>query len=726
MNTTQVFLLAALAAILPAALAADTEQESPPPEPSPGMTLFEETVVTARSIEEPIREVPFSLTAFESATLQHLDLQETADLFRSVPNFNYTDSGLPEANLLNIRGVGSSSTFLTPSVVYYVDGVPVQARAFDQELLDVRRLEVLRGPQGTHFGQSAQAGAVHIVTEDPTEEAELSFRASYGSFDSSLIEAKAGGRLGSRSLGRLSARVRNRDGDIDNVTFAAQADPSTDEVIRERSSSSLAGKLRIEAGPRTRIDVGGRLLRDRRKPITGLLIGDPSPGTHSLDPIPENDLDSHSVSVKVVHDGERVQLTSTTGAEEYELGLTADISDGFLAAAATGLPPFVFGGRNNVRRITEDSSQLTQELRLQGTYGDLSSWVAGLSVLRSDFTSTTDVASFLLPSGAYTGEIERTSYGVFGETTFAVGPRLRLIGGVRMNWEDSELRGTWVGGASPALSAFAEEGSADFDFLTGRLGLSRDLTDNATAYVTVARGQKAGGFPFFNQGAAFGAAQRPFGESASWSYEVGAKGGAPDGRFRYALSAFFTDTEDEQFFLFNPLVGQFQVDNADSRSYGVELEVRVRPSDRLLVSTAVGLLEAEAVDDSSRGFVRSGNAVPYAPSLTSSTALELELLDSGTAAAANDLTLRVEHQYVAERTIDPGNSFDLESYHLLQVRLSYRRGPFDIFAAADNLLDEDFVESGFLAGRRPGGSGPVIGGVPGLGRVVELGLRYRF
>ncbi|MEM1178547.1 MAG: TonB-dependent receptor [Acidobacteriota bacterium] len=731
-DRTPILLWTALVLAAPAVGASGGEGDTPPPEPPPEaaseMRVFDETVVTARAIEEPVREVPFSLTVFESAELQQLDVLETADLFRAVPNFNYTDSGLPEANLLNIRGVGSSSTFLTSSVVYYLDGVPAPPRAFDLEFLDVERIEILRGPQGTLFGQGAQAGAVHIVTRKPTPERRFDVGAGLGSFGAARGEATANGRLGTRVTGRVSVRARERDGDIDNFTFAGPDTPSVDEVVRERSTFSLAGRLHIDAGPRTTVDVAGRLLNDRRRPTTGLLTDSPLGSRQALDPLPENDLDTRSLSVTMTRDGDRLRFTSTTAVEDYELGLRADISDGFIAAAGTGAPPFVFGQPNNIRRITEDSTQLSQEFRAQGAYGDsgASSWVAGLSVLRSDFSSTTDVESFALPSGAYTGDVERTHVGLFAETTFATSGRLRLIGGVRLNWEENELRGTWRGRGPPSLGAFDEADSVDSSFLTGRLGASFDLTDAATGYVTVARGEKAAGFPFFNQGAAFGLAQQPFGESSSWSYEAGVKGGDGDGRSIYALAIFLTDTADEQFFIFNPLLGQFQVDNADSESYGLELDAELRPAEWLRLGASLGLLEAEATADSTRGLVRAGNAVPYAPDLTTSADLRLRLRHRKAPAGPESLWLGLGHRYVGERALDPRLRFVLDDYHLIHLRLTYRRGPIEVFAAAHNVLDEDFVESGFLAGQRPGGAGPVIGGVPGRPFEWELGLRVQF
>ena len=158
--------IAALAIVPASAQTADPTR----PVALPSVThALDPLTVTARRIAEPIQKVPFSVTAVTGEDLRDQNIRDSRDLYRSIPNFNFTDSGLPEANLLNIRGIGSSSALISPSITYYIDGVPLPQRAFDIRFLDLSRIEVLRGPQGTLFGQNSQAGAVSLTTSDPTK-----------------------------------------------------------------------------------------------------------------------------------------------------------------------------------------------------------------------------------------------------------------------------------------------------------------------------------------------------------------------------------------------------------------------------------------------------------------------------------------------------------------------------------------------------------------------------
>ncbi|MEM7792210.1 MAG: TonB-dependent receptor, partial [Verrucomicrobiota bacterium] len=523
-----------------------------------------EITVTARSLKEPQREVPFSISVFDSGTLEGSRIFQTEDLFRSAPNFNFTDSGIPEANLLNIRGVGSSSTFLSPSVVYYIDGVPVQARAFDTQFLDVAQIEILRGPQGTLFGQSAQAGAVHITTKAPVSESEVAINGSYGSYDAARLTTAVTGALSEDLTGRISVVYFERDGDIDNATFTAPGVFTSEEVIRERESLGVSGKLQYTPTSSTRLTLSGSIQTDDQNPTTGLLVNDDVFPINALNPIPENELDVYRASLRLEHDIGDIEFTSITGYEHYDLGLLADISDGFIASANTGFSASAFAFPNNIRNIDEDSTQLSQEFCFHGEYGNTSTWVGGLSGLHSDFESSTAVTSIALPSGTYTGEVERNNVAVFGETTYALTDDLRIIAGARVTWEESRLDGKWIGSGPPSVASFNESGAFDSVFATGRLGVSFDLNERLTTFATIARGEKPGGFPFFNQGAAFANPIDAFGEATTWSYEAGLKGSFADGKFSFAASIFYNDNSDEQFFIFNPLVGQFQVENANS------------------------------------------------------------------------------------------------------------------------------------------------------------------
>ena len=702
--------------------AAQTEAE-----PDPGPVVLGPITVTARQIEEPIQTVPFGVTAVTREDLQDSGIDDTRDLYRSIPNFNYTDVGLPQSNLLNIRGVGSSSTFLSPSVTYYVDGVPLPARAFDQQFLDVERIEVLRGPQGTLFGQNAQAGAVNIITAEPTDRPTFEVGGEYGTFDAYRVTATASGPIANRAAGRLHGTFYDRDGDIRNFLFT---DPITvasdDRTIRERTLAAVSGRLRADLGEDTSASLAGRFQRDRRQPTTGLLLDDPDFPRNALDPRPENDVDAGGGALTVEHFVGDIRLTSITGFQAYDLSQSADITDGFLAGATSGRPPFVFSPANSLRRIDEDLTQWSQEVRGDGETAGGLLWVGGISGLYSDFTSVTDITSPRLPNGTYSADVERFNLAAFGELTIPVTDRLRLIGGLRFTHETNDFNGQFTGraGGAPGVAAFTESGETEDTLVTGRVALSYDVTPDLTAFATIGRGAKAGGFPFFNQSAAFGIPSEPFESSSTLSYETGVRGTLLASRLGVSASLFFNDTTDEQLFTFNPIAGRFEAENADTRTYGAELELTGRPIDGLSLSGSVALLQTEVTEAATGSAVRDGNEVPYAPEVAASLA-GAYLLPAISVGLPGDFVFRAEYQYVGSREIDPANTARLDSYDLVNLRVGLNTERFDIYAFGRNLIDEEFAVSGFLAGTSPSGSA-VIGGVPGSPRTFGVGARIRF
>ncbi|WP_395710643.1 TonB-dependent receptor plug domain-containing protein, partial [Reyranella sp.] len=207
--------------------------------------------VTSRRFEEPIQKVPFSVTAVTGEDLRDRNIRGSRDLYRSIPNFNFTDSGIPEANLLNIRGIGSSSALISPSITYYIDGVPLPQRAFDIRFLDLSRIEVLRGPQGTLFGQNSQAGAISLTSNDPTKERAFEIGAEYGSYNLRQLTATANGALADNITARVAAQFYGTDGDISNLLFSSPAATYSGGMLRQQTLGAASGKVNVELGPNT-------------------------------------------------------------------------------------------------------------------------------------------------------------------------------------------------------------------------------------------------------------------------------------------------------------------------------------------------------------------------------------------------------------------------------------------------------------------------------------------
>lgn len=691
-----------------------------------GAIVIEPIRVTSRKIEEDVRQVPFSVTAVTAEDLEDAGITDTEGLAAQVPNFSYADSGLTFANLINIRGVGSSSALIAPSINYYIDGVPVQTRVFDQAFRDVARVEVLRGPQGTLFGLNSQAGAVSIVTQDPDDVRELAIGGDVGSFGSRKISGLASGRINDSISGRVSGEVRSYDGDIRNFTFNPDGSVASDDrSVREQQSGAFSGKLKADFGDDTAAELSARYSFRNERPTTGLWIDDEDAPRNAYNPIPDSDVETLAAGLTLEHDLGFARLTSVTGVDRYELGLNADLQDGYIMSAQTGASASLFqteGG--NVRDVSENSAQFSQEVRLDGTAWQSLRWVTGVSGLYRDFSSTTDITSAFIANGAYTGDVETLNVAAFGEVTIPVTDRFRVVSGVRQTHERQDYDGVFVGrsGSVTTLDRFTESQEADFTFLTGRVGASYDLTENLSAYATIAKGEKPGGYLYYNQFASMGIPLSEYDSSSTWSYEAGLKGQPLVDWIDFGASVFFNDTKDEQLFTFNPMVGRFDVQNADTETYGLELNLRVRPVASLTLGANLALLETEISGGSNSTIL--GNDVPYAPNLTTAFFGEYRY-DQPIGTREGQLFGRVEYQYTGGRQIDPVNTRELSAFDLVNFRAGWRADALEIHAFVRNVLDEEYFTSAYSAGTASDGTA-VIAGVPGEERTFGLQMKMWF
>ena len=150
-------------------------------EESGAMMEMPEMIVTANKIEEDVQNVPQSITVIGEDILEEKGIENVPDLIREIPNAFYSPN---HGNSVNFRGLNTSMFTSNNPVVIYVDGVPYsRANGFDASLVNVERIEVLRGPQGSLYGKDAIGGVINIVSKDPTNEFNGKVGVEYGSFN---------------------------------------------------------------------------------------------------------------------------------------------------------------------------------------------------------------------------------------------------------------------------------------------------------------------------------------------------------------------------------------------------------------------------------------------------------------------------------------------------------------------------------------------------------------
>lgn len=705
-----------------ALLSTDWVSESAAQESGPAVIQLPPVTVTARKRDEVEQDVPISMTVLEG---QRLDVPTTASnssLARSAPNVNFVDVGGQSANLFSIRGVGSFSPLSADdtSSVMYVGEAPQSLYGASPSLLDVDRVEILRGPQGTLFGRNTQAGAINIVPRQATFDRELSATGELGSQGYGLGEFIANTPLiQDRLAGRLAMRYSTFGGDIPNIVVGGE-----DGAI---DVSAARGSLLFAPSDRTTANLAVSYNRFEDTSPRFLLRDYADFPTSAVNPRTEVDSDSLGVNLKINHQFESVVFDSVTTLQRNTSFQQLDPVDGLVFAKLTGLPASAFNiAGSDLSKLDIDENIYTQEFRLSSPRDRAVAWTAGVNFFRSevgmDREGQATTPAFATTRGLMNNEFTTNSYSAFGEVTVPVIDRLKATLGLRATHEDKTASYRFNGNGQPGVvPAFSQDGDLSDDFLTGRAALSYDWSANLMTYASVGRGYVTPGFPAVAVNSPLGKPETSFPASTSWTYETGFKSTFLDERLGLRGALFFNDVKQGHLVAFNAASALFLVAPIDYQSYGGELEVTARPVPELELFGGAGYTHAELVDvpaGSATG-ARSGNEVPNAPAFTANLGAQYRL-SGQTFRLPGDFVGRAVWQYMGTRAADVANSFDLESYSVVNLRLGWEGERFDFYAFANNLFDERYE----AWGQSFGVAAPTVR--VGQGRIVGVGTTIRF
>lgn len=719
LNTTvkPLCLLCALAAASPAFSA----------EESTGKSKEDTLLVTARKVKEDPQKIPVSMTLFDNQSLNDRRIDDLENLLRDVPNISFSSLGDGRSTYMSIRGIGPMSQplgFDDTSVVTYIDGVPQPAFASDWRFLDVERIEVLRGPQGTVFGRNAQAGAINITTRQPGDSFEGTLRAEAG-LDSKSENigqlAVSGPLIEDRLAGRFSAAYSNLGPDVDNLASGGKLGKVESGVFR--------GSLVITPDELTKMVLTANYERNNNTPSNFVLQKGPNFPTVKLDPKGWVDREISGLSLTANRQLENMQFTSVSAVNHYDFKNLTNNSEALTFSRVFGMPESAFVPATDWSTYDESQNSLYQELRLSSLDNADVVWVGGLNYLHDSYKLTTnyDSAFFASTNGTRNGDYGTNSYAAFGELTVPIAGIERLKGtlGTRYTHDRKTYDARFRSNGFPGTVAeYNQSGVLNYDMVTGRAALSYELSDNSSLYASVARGAKSGGFPNFTNNAPTGQKDEPYVESTSWSYEVGSKNRFLDGRAELNAALFYNVVKNENLFAMDSASFTFVPKPMDTRSYGAELEGSLQLAESWKLSGGVGYTHAELRDVSDDVAASSqasdGNRVPAVPKFN--TNLTLQYYDSAAwlgLPEANVFAL-AQHQYVGSREADVGNHFKLESYQLVNAKVGLEFSAFDLYVFGQNLTDERPQYIGLYYG--PGSAAVSVG----HGRVLGVGTQIRF
>jgi len=690
-------------------------QDEPEPDAADGETgaiELETVTVTARRGEERAKDLPFGISVVSGEDIEAERLNDVEDVLRATPGVDVNSSGNANDIYIRIRGVGAlyQATMDDASVVLNIDGVSMSSRHSSLGTLDIERVEVLKGPQGTLFGRNSEAGAINITTRKPTPYLEGHVRGEYGEMGYHLAEAVVSGPLSEQVSGRLAIRSTGAEHWVDNAQTGNPIGDPTEWMYRasllwelQPQTSALATAERQDSRENIALLV--------KKPFDDDPVIDLTPGVYDDN---EKTIERYSLEIEHTLATSRIVSVSAFTAADFFAVKAFDRNIAPLLFPPGFLPP-------TGEVLADDSSDeqvLSQELRWSSVPDARVFWVTGLYL--SDAERTFDSTDSF--GRSFDRDFTTETYAVFGETTYPLRDTLKLTAGLRYTWDRKTYDGRYRAGG-PAVD---DARDLNDDYPTGRVALSYAVMPTTNLYGTFARGYKAAGFNDYATGIAD---SEPYDAATVNTFELGFKSASADGRFSLDGALFYNRVSDDHLLGFDPFTFATNIVNADTESLGAELQGSWFHDSGFGVSAALTYVDATITNDVTGvygGAVDSGNRMPDVPRFKGTLSLSYNrALPGFFGLAAPTLDARIDYRYVGERPVDAQNHADLDAYNKLDLRLGLLNGPFEIYAWADNLLDEQYDLYGFYETFTLSGE-PVEYGAPARGRTLGLGLSYRF
>jgi iron complex outermembrane recepter protein len=753
--------------IWPSVAFAQFAQQGPPPSSTPSSTASQqretadsaplsdnEIVVTARRREERAQDIPIALSVVTEATLEATGAKSLVQIATLVPSVAI-QSGNARNTFINIRGLGSNadqSDGLEIGVGIYVDDVyygRIGSSQFD--LIDLERVEVLRGPQGTLFGKNTTAGALNITTRLPTFTPEFKGEMSLGSNDTHELRASASAPiLADRVAARLTVADTHVDGYLvnafdnkrqlgnDNRTLRGQLLLLPSDLLRVRligdyseQTSSTPTKI---VGIFTTFTNGARISNNfldrvaRAGYVVPYDLNDRFLRVVDINSANRTDMKSWGASGKIDYDLNSATLTSVTAYRHWQFNPLMDQDQ-------TRLSINLLNGTANRQR------QFSQEFRVSssGTHtldyvvGAFYYW-QGLSAVSerrfgSDYavwnnpTTPRVLTNYAFDQWQTNAYVESTtkSYAAFGQVNWNASDQLKLTAGLRYTYEDKsgsyevrEVDGNDLSLLSAADRATAQglrnsvftvqfyEASLTEGSLTGQLNAAYKVAPDVLLYANYSRGSKSGGFALGDLPA--GISPNVKSEKVD-AWEVGFKSQFLDKAVTVNGAAFWTEVKNYQAAIQENIgnttaIRRYISNIPGVRSRGAEADLTVAPSPFVRFTAAAAYVDAVYKDYTNAGPTpESRNTVPFQDlsgvqvantpkfQYSFSTDLRYPLADAGEAYARLDWSHRSSQNSGSTNSIYT----EVPAYGLLNGRIGFQGDHFDVSVYARNLLNKKYV-----------------------------------
>jgi iron complex outermembrane receptor protein len=688
-------LVAAAAVTVPPAVAAEQAGAS---------AQLEEIVVTARKRAEDVRLVPESITTFSSAEIAAAQIRSADDFVAMTPNFSIVHAETAGNFQMSIRGITQVSKGDAP-VTMVIDGVTLPyASAFTRPLFDVEQIEVLKGPQGSLYGQNAIGGAIIVTTKRPTDATEGSVTASYGNHNSAYVSAAVSGPLvDDRLFFRLAGSAKNDDGDVDYLLYPGRREnPDRNTNVRAELRAQLSERLTADLSVGAGHYKGGALAL---VPVT-LSTGSGIPfvdtatlnqslvlGKENYDFPESNRQTSTDAALHLVYDFGAATLSSVTAAQRVDERQFQDID----------VSRFPFVTVDQVQKIRA----LSEELRLTSNGEGRARWVIGafymtnhrhediaigLNATLASGGSQATADAVYVPFEVNNNDQHLDARALFGQVSYDLRKDLELTLGGRYDSDPrkQQTSGYLLSPQGPVPLGLYQKST--FDEFQPKASLRWQFSPEANVYLTFAKGFRPGGF---NSGVSSNVAQA-FPAETTQALELGSKSSYFDRRLTLDLAVFSTRYHHQQLGLVQVTQNGTSTNTYDVTKtdiYGAELAIQAKPTPRLQLAYGAGYTHAR-IKEFGTSLVGSqfspdayvGNSTPMVPEYTMNFSGQY----TWPLAAGLNGVARVDVETKGRMSWYPDNVVQQGSYSLLNLKLGVSGEHWQVRLYGDNVLDKKY------------------------------------
>lgn len=631
--------------------------------------------VTAQKTEESIQDVPIAISVFDEFTLEDRNIDSLADISKYTPGLELIGQGSSDKYTPSMRGMFADHAAGGPVAGLYVDGIPITGGAgYDETLLDIERVEVLKGPQGTLYGKNSEVGVLNIITKKPNNETKVNLGGKVGSDNLHQYTLNVSGPIQRDKLYiGISGKHYEKDGYVKNY--------NTGEIVDDREHNY--GKVNLRYTPNDDLEfslISSLIKYDDGAQRGGLTSNKPREVGNDIDGYHRSTILENALNINYTIN-DKLNVTSTTAYRDFnekngnDWDYAGDYSKRF----------------HSWRDTTYKT--LSEELRFNYET-DTIKLVSGIFLEKSntDYKRTDD--KWWLPSIVeITHDVKGNTKGIFSHLTYDINDKFALIGGLRFDNEQKTYKD------------LTQTIKYDEDEISPKIGFTYDMTKEMMTYLTISKGYRSGGF---NDAAPAGYS-KSYEKESLYSYEVGLKGTTLGNRLNFDMAIYYMDISDMQVDEYVGVSNPITTNAAEATSKGIEASINYQVTDaiNLYAGASYNDIQFDKYNDGNNDY--SGNRTTFSPKYD---------FHLGTSyRAENGFYARADINGYGDMYLDSANNNKRDAYVLVNTKVGYEQEDYDIYLYANNLFDKEYHADGHFNGTYSYYSDP---------REIGLQLAYRF